>query len=259
MEMPNQGLHTIVLAGGPAEPEHLSAKAGVPTKALIPIAGHPMVAYVLEALARCSDVGPVTVVGLESSTLTEMASGHQLRHLCNHHGIVDNILAATEGLEDSTPVLIASADIPLLTSEAVTDFIRQAEWSGDELCYPIVERSVMEKRFPGSGRSFGRTGDGEFAGGDVFWVTPRLFRTRGALVREVVDQRKSIWGLARILGPGMLWRLATRRLTIESLEARASKLLGCRCKAIISQHAELAMDVDKPHQLEMVQSILASQ
>lgn len=39
-------------------------------------------------------------------------------------------------------------------------------------------------------------------------------------------------------------------------EQKASQILGCRGKAIISPSAELGMDVDKPHQLDMVRRIL---
>lgn len=259
MTTPTTGLHTIVLAGGPAEADPLSVEAGVATKALLPIAGRPMVAHVLQALRRCDAIGPITVVGVEASALDEICEAPPLRCLPNHHGIVDNILAATEGLDDATPVLVVSADIPLLTPEAVTDFMQQAELSGGEICYAIVERAVMEARFPGSGRSFRHTRDGDFAGGDLFLATPRLFRTHEGLARGLADQRKSAWGLARLLGVGILWRLVTRRLTISRLEARASSLLGCDCKAIISEHPELAMDVDKPHQLAMIRHALASQ
>ena len=255
----NSRLPTVVLAGGPARPDPLSIEARVATKALVPIAGRPMVSYVLDALAGCDGVGPITVVGLEPSDLKEAAAEYALRFLPNHHGIVDNILAATDGMDDATSVLVVSADVPLLTPEAVTDFMQQAELSGGELCYSIVERSVMEKRFPGSGRSFRHSLDGDFAGGDLFRATPGLFRTHSRLARDLAGQRKSAWGLARILGLGIIWRLATRRLTISRLEARASSLLGCPCKAIISQHAELAMDVDKPHQLALVREILESQ
>jgi len=254
----NWRLPTVVLAGGPAKPDLLSMEAGVATKALVPIAGRPMVRYVLDALAGCDGVGAITVVGLEPSDLKQAPEG-SVRFLPNHHGIVDNILAATDGMDDATSVLVVSADVPLLTPEAVTDFMQQAELSGGELCYSIVERSVMEKRFPGSGRSFRHSLDGDFAGGDLFRATPGLFRTHSRLARDLAGQRKSAWGLARILGLGIIWRLATRRLTISRLEARASSLLGCPCKAIISQHAELAMDVDKPHQLALVREILESQ
>ncbi|MGI6381061.1 MAG: NTP transferase domain-containing protein [Anaerolineae bacterium] len=256
MTTPTRWLHTVVLAGGPAEPDPLSVEAGVATKALLPIAGRPMVAHVLQALQRCDAIGPITVVGLEASLLEVICEGPPLRCLPNHHGIVDNILAATEGLDDATPVLVVSADIPLLTPEAVSSFIQSAELSGGELCYAVVERAVMEARFPGSGRSFRHTREGDFAGGDLFLATPRLFRTHAGLARGLSDQRKSAWGLARLLGLGVLWRLATRRLTIRSLEARASTLLGCDCKAIISEHPELAMDVDKPHQLTMIRHAL---
>lgn len=248
----------VLMAGYPAEPDPLCRTEGVNNKAAIVVAGQPMAAHVLRALEHSGCVRTITVVGLEASHLDGVATTLRIRHIPNHQGIVDNILAATEGLDDATPVLVASSDIPLLTPEAVADFCQRARQFGGELCYSIVERSVMEDRYPGSGRSFRRTREGFFAGGDLFMATPRLFRTHDQLVRELSGQRKSAWGLMRILGLGIMLRYATRHLAIHHLEARASKLLGCACKAVISPYPELAMDVDKPHQLAIARRILAS-
>ena len=55
-----------------------------------------------------------------------------------------------------------------------------------------------------------------------------------------------------------LVKVVLGRLTIAEGEKVASRLLGCRARVIISPHADLGMDVDKPHQLEMARRLLAA-
>jgi hypothetical protein len=252
-----QPYETVLMAGSPAELDPLCLTEGVTNKAAIPIGDRPMAWHVLDALLASGCAARITVVGL-ALPLPANPRRHLIRQVPNHHGIVDNLLAATGDLPDDARLLVASSDIPLLAPAAVIDFCRRAEQSGGDLCYAIVERAEMEDRFPGSGRSFRHTREGDFAGGDLFMATPRLFRAHDALFRQLSGQRKSAWGLVRTLGLGIVLRYATRQLSIAHLEARASKLLEARCKAIITPYAEIAMDVDKPHQLAMVRRLLES-
>jgi hypothetical protein len=50
--------------------------------------------------------------------------------------------------------------------------------------------------------------------------------------------------------------LLLRRLTIEAGVERASNSLGIRGRAILCPYAEIGMDVDKPHQLEILRADL---
>jgi hypothetical protein len=174
---------------------------------------------------------------------------------------VDHLLAGTDafpGQEDpaTAPILVASADIPLLTTEMVDYFIDACLPVDADVYYSVVERSVMEGRFPGAGRTFVRLGDGSFAGGDLLMLRPSVIRTNRQLFRELSASRKSPWQMIRLLGLGMIVRFLTRSLTVAQAEQKASQILGCRGKAIISPFAELGMDVDKPHQLDMVCRLL---
>jgi hypothetical protein len=156
-------------------------------------------------------------------------------------------------------VLFCSTDVPLLTPEAICDFLARCEAIPADLYYPIVSREVMEARFPGSGRSFRHLVDGSFAGGDVYLVRPSLVRANAAFARTLTANRKSAWGLAKALGPEIIARFLLRRLRIAVLEARVNRILGCTCKAVISPHAELAMDVDKPKHLRVVSRAMSEE
>jgi hypothetical protein len=62
--------------------------------------------------------------------------------------------------------------------------------------------------------------------------------------------------MARTLGPGLLIAVVFRRLTLAGIERRVSKILKLEGRVLNSPDPEVAMDVDKQHQLEMVSRYL---
>jgi len=76
---------------------------------------------------------------------------------------------------------------------------------------------------------------------------------------SIIGSRKSPLKQASIIGLGTLFALFTRRLTLEDAVKRVSERIGIKGRAIVWQHAEPCMDVDKPHQLELLREDLAKQ
>ncbi len=240
----------------------------VKNKVLIPIAGREMIRYVVEAVAGSSRVGRMAIIGLSPE---EFDVAGPVEYVPARGGIFDNIAAGIDHLladtdafpgqedPDTTLILVASADVPLLTTEMVDYFIDACLSVDADMYYSVVERSVMEGQFPGAGRTFVRLRDGSFAGGDLFMLRASVIKTHRQLFRELSASRKSAWQMVRLLGPGMIVRFLTRSLTVAQAEKRVSRILDCRGKAIISPYAELGMDVDKPHQLELVCRLLGGE
>jgi GTP:adenosylcobinamide-phosphate guanylyltransferase len=250
--------------------EYVSAQGTgeVENKVLIPIAGREMIHYVAEAVAGSSRVGRMAIVGLSPE---EFGFTGPVEYVPARGGIFDNIAAGIDhlladtdafpGQEDpaATLILVVSADMPLLTTEMVDYFIDACLPVDADIYYSVVERSVMEGRFPDAGRTFVRLRDGSFAGGDLLMLRPSVIQTNRQLYRELSASRKSAWQMVRLLGLGMIVRFLTRSLTVAQAEKKVSQTLGCRGKAIISPYAELGMDVDKPHQLDMVCRLLGGE
>ena len=61
-----------------------------------------------------------------------------------------------------------------------------------------------------------------------------------------------------MIGFGTLFQLFTRRLTLEEAVERVCQRIGIKGRAIVWPYAEPCMDVDKPHQLELLRADLAS-
>ena len=251
--------NAVILAGGVLdEADPLSEYTQAAKKSLIKIAGKEMVRYVAEAAAGSSRIGRTFVVGLSPEDGVEFATPVEYVDATGY--MLDSIVAGMERVMEVDPgverVVIISADIPLLTTEMVDYFIDTCLETDHDLYYTVVEKSTMEARFPGSGRGFVSLHGGSFAGGDINMVKVSVLQANLPLVRQAMGFRKNVWQQIRLLGFGTLIKFASRRLTIADVERVASKALGCRGRAIITLYPEMGMDVDKPHQLDIVRAIL---
>jgi molybdopterin-guanine dinucleotide biosynthesis protein A len=249
----------IVLAGEtPGKLDPLAAAAGVSRKSLIPIGGRPMVSYVCDALDSVKRIGPIVVVGLtESDGVT--ASRKAIFH-AGFGDILDNVLGPIELIKTRYPeiehTVIASSDIPLLNPDIVNAFIDMCLTTRHDLYYCVVEQSVMERAFPGSGRSFRRFGDRAYAGGDLHLIATDLDVGNIERVRAATRSRKSGLAQARLLGLRTLLRFALGRLTLDETVRAAERAFGLHGRVIEFPDAAMAMDVDKPHQLALVRAAL---
>ncbi len=252
-------IDAVILAGGASDKaDPLLEYAQVQKKPLIKIAGKEMVRYVVEAIAGSPRVGRVFIVGLGPEDRVEFAV--PVEYVEAAGSMLDNIVAGIERVMEIDPdverVIISSADIPLLTTEMVDYFIDTCLETDHDVYYTVVEKSIMEARFPGSRRSFVLLRDGSFAGGDINMAKVSVIQANLPLARQALEFRKNIWQQVRLLGLGTLVKFALGRLTIADAERVGSKALGCRGRAVITPYPEMGMDVDKPHQLDMVRAIL---
>lgn len=253
---PTRRYDAIILAGHSGQPNALTQGTGEPRKALLPIRGRPMVSYVLSALLATGCLRRLVLVGLSRDEIPQLEASVEITFLPNGPNVVDNALRAIAALGTDEQILFCGTDLPLLSAEAVLDFIRRAEESGADICYPIVSRDVMEARFPGSGRSYRPMAEGPFAGGDVSLMSPEVIRRNAPFFLQMTASRKNAPRLAAMLGLGFILRYLTHRLRISDVERRVGEILGCTCRAIISPYAEIAMDVDKPQHLEVARRAL---
>jgi hypothetical protein len=61
---------------------------------------------------------------------------------------------------------------------------------------------------------------------------------------------------AAVIGWDTLFQLFTRQVTLQELVDKASQRIGIKGRVIIWSQAEPCMDVDKPHQLEIMREDL---
>ncbi|MFN8462686.1 MAG: nucleotidyltransferase family protein [Anaerolineales bacterium] len=253
-------MDAIVIAGGiprPEDPLYSYVKGNA--KALVDIAGKPMVQWVLDALSDSKRVDNVIVVGL--SPKNQLSCKKPLHFLSNQGRMLSNIVAGiNKSLQldkKSKYVLIVSSDIPAIKAHMVDWLVDTAMQTKDDLYYGVCSREVMEERYPGSNRTYTRLKDIELCGSDINLCHVRMATEHLDLWESLLGARKSPLAQASKLGLGLLFALATRQLTLESAVTRISERIGIKGRAVIWPYAEPCMDVDKPHQLEMMRADLA--
>ncbi len=245
----------VILAGGLNE--ELTAAEGVFNKALLQIGSKEMVRHVLDAYSQVEEIRRLALVGPVKNFLFLQAD-YSLELVPETDSLLANVLAANTYLQADGPLLISTADIPLLSPAAITDFLRQCAPYDQDFYYPIVTREDCEKKFPGVQRTYVPLREGVFTGGNLFLVNPLKIESSVPLVRKFLEYRKNPLKMVSVLGTGFILRALSKRLTISSLESRFSELLKVKARAIISKYAEISFDVDKPGDLALVRRILSN-
>jgi GTP:adenosylcobinamide-phosphate guanylyltransferase len=249
----------VVTAGwSPKEDDPLAGYTQGKPKALVPIAGKPMIAHVADALAGSRYIQHIIIVALGP------AAGVQYSVPVEYVPDAGDILANAEaGLQyaignypDVDAVLLSSSDLPTITPPIVDAFIEECFCTDHDLYYSIVARSVMEARFPESGRSYVHLREEDFAGGDLLLIRPSIGFSQRELWQNLAGARKNALKQARMLGLWTFLKLITHRLSLAEAERRACKVLNIRGRAIPFPYAEVGMDVDKPFQLEIARAEL---
>lgn len=236
-------LPAIVLAGAPADTE-MAEKYSVKNRAELPIAGKTMIQHVIDALSASAHVGDIRIIGntecVGDVTLVEPRGT-----------LIDNLIAGTEACSDADRILVCTSDIPAVTAEVIDDFVGRCTDPDVDFFYPVVTREDSEKRFPGVKRTYAKTGDGTFTGGNIMLFSRRFMLENGDTIRQVIQQRKSVAKLASLLGCGTLMRVIIAQticpcaIGLRDLERVAGKVVNGRLKAVITPCAEIAADVDR--------------
>jgi hypothetical protein len=254
-------MDAVVTAGGiplPEEPLY-PATQGHP-KAMVDIAGKPMIQWVLDALTQSTVIENVVIVGLtEKSGVT---CGKPLHYIPNQGKMLDNLRAGAEKVvainRKARHVLLVSSDIPAITGEMVDWVVNESMRTDDDIYYNIITRDVMEARFPGSRRTYTRLKDMDICGGDMNVGRLALLTTDDTgLWERITNARKSPLKQAGLIGFDTLFLLLLRKLTLEKAIANIMKRLKITGRAIVCPYAEVGMDIDKPHQLEILRADLA--
>ncbi|MDX1378118.1 MAG: nucleotidyltransferase family protein [Anaerolineales bacterium] len=253
-------MDAIILAGGiplPEDPLYSYSKGDA--KALVDVAGKPMIQWVLDALSGAKHVDNVIIVGL--SPKNKLKSKKPLHYISNQGRMLANIVAGVnksiELDKNSEYVMVASTDIPALKPEMVDWLVETCMETKDDLYYGVCTREVMEKRFPGSKRTYTKLKDIELCGADINITHVRMATEHLDMWESLIGSRKTPLKQAGTIGLGLLWQVFTRSITLEELAIKISKRIGIKGRAIIWPQAEPCMDVDKPHQLELLRKDLA--
>jgi GTP:adenosylcobinamide-phosphate guanylyltransferase len=255
-------MDAVVIAGGIPEPNDPLYKytLGKP-KALLDICGKPMIQWVLDALVGAEAIDQIVIVGVPESELT---CSKRNFFLPNQGSLLENVRVGFMKVAELNPtaryVLLVTSDIPAITPEMVDWVVHAANESDQDVCYTIVTRQDLEARYPGSKRPFPfertRLKDIEFSGGliNAFRITA-ITENYGLLDRLAEGRRnllKKIGIIIHYLGYSTLFSVMFGTIDSDRAAKRIAKRTGLRIRPVVCPYVEIAMDVDRPNQLEML-------
>ena len=252
-------MDAIVTAGGIPLPEDpLYPYTNGDSKALVDIAGKPMIQWVLDALGDAKHVDNVIIIGL--SPKSSVTCKKPLHFISNQGRMLSNIVVGVNKSLELDPktdyVLVASSDIPGINAEMVDWLVETCMQTKEDIYYGVVPREVMETRYPGSNRTYTKLKDIQLCGADMHITHVSMATEHLEMWEELIGNRKSPLKQAATIGFGTLLRVATRSITLDELVVTVTKRLGITGRPIIWEFAEPGMDVDKPHQLELLREDL---
>jgi GTP:adenosylcobinamide-phosphate guanylyltransferase len=254
-------MDAIVTAGGIPKPdEPLYERTQGKSKALLDVNGKPMIQWVLDALCEAQAIDRILIMGLTPDSGVRCSKIAD--YLPNQGSMFENIRAGMIRLKEINPsvhhALVVSSDIPTITAEMVDWVVNTCMQTDEDAYYNVIERSVMEKRFPGSKRTYTRLKDMEVCGGDMNVIRTMTGTNDDDFFERLISARKSVFKQAQLIGFDTLILFLLHRLTLDDAVQRVVKRIGLTGRAIRCPYAEVGMDVDKPFQLEIVSADLTA-
>lgn len=243
------------MAGGGKESVRLF-NLSVSSKGAIPILGRPMIEYVIKAVKSAKSIDKILYVGdLEVLPKINTKVNYSIPDTGD---FFFNLISGLEFFKNESQVLIVTSDIPLIKGYMIDEFLSRCDKSA-VFCYSFVRKEDSERLFPKAHRTYVKLKEGSFTGGNIMLVSPSHILKIGELLEKIISARKNPFILAKIFGWSTIISYIIGSLSISSLEAKASRILGGKAQAVLMEYPEIGFDVDTPIQLNFVEGKLAEQ
>lgn len=260
----NAGAWTaIVAAGDRPGGDGLAAHFGEASKALIPVGGQSMLSRVARTLLSSPHVARVVILSQKKEPLiakpdTQWLANEPRVSFAQSQASLSQSLSRLAGTAAAPwPVMVTTADHPLLTVEMIDAFLRGAEDA--DLCVGFVERQTMLPRFAENKRTWLRFKGGDYSGANLFAFRGPEVQRALALWTEVEASRKSPRIIFSHFGPWLLLRALTRTISLQNGLKAAGARIGVSAWPVILPFAEAAIDVDKLSDHTLAEAILAGE
>jgi GTP:adenosylcobinamide-phosphate guanylyltransferase len=246
----------ILLAGQRPGVDPLAAQFGETTKALIHVGGEAMVTRVVRTLNDTPSIGRIVVLTQWPEVLMDaVAKGGRAQFSVSGAGISASILAIAGSDSAPWPVLVTTADHPLLTPAFIEAFIAKA--SAGDLGIGMVERATILAAYPDNRRTWLKFSDGAWSGANLFALNGPRVAAALTLWAEAEQDRKKAWKLFLHFGPWLAFRALTRTIGLAAAFRQAGRRLGLDARLVPLDDAEAAIDVDKLSDHALAEAILA--
>jgi GTP:adenosylcobinamide-phosphate guanylyltransferase len=250
----------LILAGSRAD-DPVARMAGVTHKALVPVAGVPMLLRVVRTLRQAPSIGRLVLCidrsaldGLDAAATAELSA--EITLVAPDRTPSASVQRALRDVADPLPLLVTTADHALLTPAMVEHFCAAAPADAD-VAVALATARTIRRDHPDTLRTYYRLAGEGYSGCNLFLLRSAAARKAAAFWSEMERHRKRPWRLVAAIGPLTLLRFVTGRLTLDAALQRLSRIIGATVRAVDMPCAEAAIDVDKPADLALAERILA--
>lgn len=260
--VPSSSFTAFVLAGCRGDEDPLAS--GGRSKVLLPVAGVPMLVRVVRSVAAAARVAKIVISTDDSAglhALPELAAWVASGRLSFHRSRASPAASVVDYMTHragEVPLLVTTADHPLLTT-AMVDYFCEAAWASEaDVAVGVVAASLFFAHYPHSRRTFIPLRGESFCGTNLFSLHTPQAVVAARFWAHAGQFRKRPWRLVSTFGLPALASFAVRRLDLRAAAARASRLLGVQVAAVPMPFAECAIDVDTADDLALATRILQS-
>jgi len=227
----------VILAGGLC-PSDLQEHAGVKYVADLPFGETSMVQRIVAAF-REAGFENVIVVGTNVKGCTYVEAGDSF---------VDSLRGGLAAAKTTDMIFVATCDMPFLQAAEISAFA-QSRQLGSTLCCAVVPVEVCSQHYPELVRTGLTVLEGKFTLGNIFAGEMWVWRHALKVAQKAYQARKNKLKLALMLGlPTTVRYLRAKKnpaaLSIEQLEQRGRKIVGCNVRAVIGDWPGIGTDVD---------------
>lgn len=260
-------LDTVVLAGGI---NRITLFEGnVPShKALLPFVGKPCIQYVLDALKSLSEIGRVCLVGPEEALRKAIDESERYEYAEEGRSFGGSVFRGLEYFSDSEEIFFVTADLPLLSSEAVERFLdlcRRKKSDGRQFFFSAVDQRHFDGPYRGAPKRCSRFRDVTVCHGNLALLHPGIFKEKGPMSRDRIDaiyrhRKKTLqtcWSFGWPFALGYLLGGSFMRLfTLDQVVRVASKRFGVQLVPVFLPDPAIALDVDEPADYQFASQLL---
>lgn len=251
--------NVVILAGQRPGPDTLADHFGAKGKASIPVNGKPMWTWVVKTLLATPRIGKIVILAQDRSMVSGQSSGalidaERVIFAESVGGIARSISRVIGKPPLNWPVLITTADHPLLSIDMINQFIDGI--GGSDLAVAAVERRSVVQRYPLSKRTWLKFRGGAFSGANLFALRgPATFEALELWAKAEQDRKQAI-KLFWHFGPVLALRAIARTISFPAALHTAGRKLGVNATLVLLPQAEAAIDVDKLSDHIQVETIL---
>lgn len=258
----NAGLFTaIVLAADRNTRDPLVDASGACCKAMVKIDGTPMLEHVIRALMGSTGIAEIVISGEQERQLpgSEFLAGAlaqgAIRWTAPQDSPSTSAYRAMQALAAGKPVLVTTADHPLLRADIIDEFLQRSLASGADVGVGLTDYASIRARFPAAKKTVTRFRDGGYCGCNLFtFMTPASHRVAAAW-RRVEQQRKNPLRIISQLGWWSVLRYLLGWMTLRQALENLSQRLDVSIVPVHLPYPEAAIDVDSIADQQLVESI----